>query len=104
MYGKHHSITRAGIQCTPPLQRACRSSHSTEQSTGLSARLIHADNQPISRADTGNKAGCLTLIYGGRAALARLCAPCSARAYVEKPFLNRTLPACLLNNMPIKQQ
>lgn len=95
MRGKRHGSAGAGTPSTP-----C-SSHGAEQ--GLSARLIH-DNQPISRADTANKAGCLTLIYGGRAALSRLCAPCSARACMEKLFLNRTLPPCSLNNVPIKQQ
>lgn len=55
--GKRPSSARAGIPSTP-----C-SSHGAEQ--GLSARLAH-DNQPISRADTANKARCLTLIYGGR--------------------------------------
>jgi len=47
-------------------RRAGRPSLRAEQSSGLSARLIRADKQPLSRADTGNKAGRLTPIYGGR--------------------------------------
>lgn len=56
----------AAVQRDAGAQRASRSSYGTKQSTGLSARLIHADKEPISRADSGNKAGCLTAIYGGR--------------------------------------
>lgn len=80
-------------------RRGSRSSRRAQQSTGLSARLIQADKEPVSRADTGNKAGCLTPIYGGR-----LKAAVGARAYVEDRVLRGAALARLLNNAPIKQQ